>query len=256
MSTPIPPVPDHVPTPAVAPSSRSPRWRPRGRTAVVGAALVALLVVAGVAAALLAGSDRPGPPRDVRPDLALAGATGELGAREGGDGLAGLVGPDDEPGEGPRRQRRGAPLERGLGDDALLVGAVVATADGSIVLAPDGGAPQRTIRTDDRTRVRGNGNTALGDLQPGERVVVRVDGTGDAATAVAVVAPQARVTGTVTALAGDTATITAVDGLTVTADVAALGRKPAVGDLVVLTGTAGNGTTIKADTIRILPRAA
>jgi hypothetical protein len=67
--------------------------------------------------------------------------------------------------------------------------------------------------------------------------------------------PQASVTGTVTALAGDRATVTSVEGLAVTVDVAALSQKPAVGDVVVLTGTAADAATIRADGIRVLPRA-
>ncbi len=61
--------------------------------------------------------------------------------------------------------------------------------------------------------------------------------------------------GTVTALTGDRATIASVDGLTVTADVAALSQKPVVGDVVVLTGTAADASTLRADGIRVLPRA-
>ena len=102
--------------------------------------------------------------------------------------------------------------------------------------------------------MRGSGNAALGDLAPGERVVVRVEGTGDAATAVAVLTPRTRVTGTVTALTGDSATITRIDGLAVTANVAAV-TPPAVGDLVVLTGVTTDGTTLTADAIRVLPTA-
>lgn len=244
--------PNTPPEPPTAPVARRSRWRrPRGRGAVIGAALVALLVVAGVAAALLIPGHGPG--RKDRedfggPDIGLSGGFGELDGL-GGPGPAG----PDRGGPGRGGPRGGAPLDRGLGDDTLLAGTVVSTADGSIIITPDGGA-QRTIRTDGDTRVRGNGNTGLGDLQAGERVVLRISGTGEAATAVTILAPQARVTGTVTALTGDTATVTAIDGLTVTADVTALSQKPAVGDLVVLTGVATNGTTLTADGIRILPR--
>jgi hypothetical protein len=219
------------------------RYRPRGRGAVIGAAVLALLVVAGVASALLLGGDGPG-----RGDRGGPGRGPDIGLRGDVGDLDDLVGPGRR-GDGPGR---GGP-ERGLGDDLLLAGTVVATTEGSLVVAPDG-AQQRTVRTDDDTRVRGGDNSALGDLAPGERVVVRVDGTGDAATAVSVLVPQARVTGTVTALAADRATVTGVDGLTVVADVSGLSRKPAVGDLVVLTGAAADGTTLRADGIRVLPR--
>ena len=220
---------------------------------MIGAAIVAVLVVGGVVAALLVPWGHRGGPGDFRgPAVGLSGESSELGDIEGlDDGGARSDGPGRD---GPGRGRGDRPVARGLGNDTLLAGTVVSTGNGSLVLTPDGGA-QRTIRTDDRTRVRGSGNAALGDVAPGERVVVRVTGTGDAATAVAVVTPRARVTGTVTALTGDSATVTGVDGLTVTVDVAGLGQKPAVGDLVVLTGTAANGTTLKADQVRVLPKA-
>ncbi|OLT03712.1 hypothetical protein BJF90_03100 [Pseudonocardia sp. CNS-004] len=102
--------------------------------------------------------------------------------------------------------------------------------------------------------MRGAGNSGLGDLQVGERVVVSVEGTGDAATAEAIWVPQASVTGTVTALSGETATVVSVDGLSVPVDTTGLSQKPAVGDVVVLTGTADAGT-IRADGIRVLPKA-
>lgn len=225
-----------MPSPPPPPSRRF-RWRrPRGRGAVLGAALLALLVVGGVAAALLipGRGDRGAPD-----DIGLAAETGELAGADG-------------PGRGEGRGR-GGPWGRGLGDDTLLAGTVVSTADGSLVVTLDGGA-QRTIRTDDDTRVRGNGNAALGDLAAGERVVVRVSGTGDAATAESILTPRARVTGTVTELSGDTATVTAIDGLTATVDVAGVNPKPVVGDLVVLSGVA-DGTTIAADQVRVLPKA-
>lgn len=216
------------------PPTRWSRFRPRRRGAVVGAVVLALLVVAGVATALilpLGGPDR--------------GGHGDDRGRAG----IGLLG-DERFGPGHRGRGGEEPLLRG--DDAVLPGTVVSVGDGTLVLTPDG-APQRTLRTDDRTRVRGRDDAGLGDLRPGERVVVRVDGTGDAATAVAVLVPQARVAGTVTAITGDTATVVGIDGLTVTADVAGLAQRPAVGDVVVLTGTA-SGSTLTADGVRILPR--
>lgn len=208
--------------------SRWRRLRPRGRGGVIAAAVVAVLVV-GVVAAVLLGQGRG----DRVPGVGRSGETGQM---EGGPG-----GRSDH-GRGPGR---GA----GVGD-----GPVVSTATGTITLTPDGAAA-RTLRTDDTTRVRGSGNTAVGDLQAGERVIVRVSGSGATATAVSIEVPKASVTGTVTALSGDTATITSVDGLVVSANAAALSQKPVVGDVVVLTGTVANGTTITADGIRVLPKA-
>ncbi|QJY44887.1 hypothetical protein [Pseudonocardia broussonetiae] len=228
------------------PTTTTRRWRrPRGRVLVIGAVVLAALVVAGVVAALLVPGGGPGRGDDRRgvPGIGLTGEYDEL------DGGPGLGGPVDGPGRGDR-----GPRGEGLGDDAVLVGTVVSTSEGTLVVTPDGAA-QRSLRTTDDTRVRGSGNAALGDLAPGERVVVRVDGTGDAATAVSVTAPQARVTGTVTALTGTSATVVAVDGRTVTVDVGGLGQQPAVGDVVVLTGTITDGATLTADGVRILPRA-
>lgn len=219
------------------------RRRPRGRLLVIGAVVLAALVVAGVVAALLVpGGPGRGDDRRGGPGIGLTGEYEELGPSGGPGGVGG-------PGRGDR-----GPRGEGLGDDAVLVGTVVSTSDGTLVVTPDGAA-QRSLRTTDDTRVRGSGNAALGDLAPGERVVVRVDGIGDAATAVSVTTPQARVTGTVTALTGTSATVVAVDGRTVTVDVAGLGQQPAVGDVVVLTGTITDGATLTADGVRILPRA-
>lgn len=227
---------------APAPPSPTRRRLPGRRTLVIGAVVLAVLVVAGVVAALLipgGGPDRGDRRGGGIPEIGLTGEYDEL------------VGPGDLPG-GPGGH---GPRDRdGLGDDAVLIGSVVSTAEDTLVVTPDGGA-QRTLRTDEDTRVRGGGNAALGDLTAGERVVVRIEGTGDAATAVAVLAPQGRVTGTVTALSGDTATVVAVDGRTVTADIATLGQKPVEGDVVVLRGTFADGSTLTADGVRILPRA-
>src|SRR5688500_5801295 len=129
-----------------------------------------------------------------------------------------------EPGRRVNGPGRGFGVGDRLGDDTLLAGSVVSVAQGTLVVTPDG-APQRTLRTDGDSRVRGSGNTGLGDLQAGERVVVRIEWTGAAARAVAVLVPPARVTGTVTAIAGDRITVVQLDGLTTTADITALTQK-------------------------------
>jgi hypothetical protein len=234
-------------------STEGPRrpWRSRlrSRGVVITAVVAALVVIAGVTAALLLpdhdrgrfgpGFDRAG--WSGAPPWAQERHGGPMGERWDDD--------DDEfEGRGPRGQGFG-----GFGDEPVVAGTVGSVANGSIVVNVDSAAP-RTIRTDGDTRVRGSGNNGLGDLQVGERVVVAVEGTGEAATAEAIWVPQARVMGTVTALSGDTATVTSVDGLPVSADVTALSQKPVVGDVVVLTGTA-DGATIRADGIRVLPKA-
>jgi hypothetical protein len=228
------------------PPRRSWRSRLRSRGAVVTAAIVALVVIGGVTAALLLPDhDRGG----FGPGIERAGWSGAppwADGRHGDDGP--MAGGHMGGAMGERFGGRG-----GFGDEPVVAGTVASVADGSVVVNVDG-AGQRTIRTDGDTRVRGAGNSGLGDLQVGERVVVSVEGTGDAATAEAIWVPQASVTGTVTALSGATATVVSVDGLSVPVDTTALSQKPAVGDVVVLTGTADAGT-IRADGIRVLPRA-
>ncbi|MGI9003710.1 MAG: hypothetical protein ACR2GH_19015 [Pseudonocardia sp.] len=103
MTTPNTPTPPN-------PGSRWRRLRPSRRGATIGAVVVALLIVAGVAAALLTRGNGPGwddhhGPRGGGPGVGLADGFGELGGR-------------------------GGPLGRDLGDDTLLVGTVVSTADG------------------------------------------------------------------------------------------------------------------------------
>lgn len=228
---------------APAPESPTRRWRrPRGRALVIGAVVLAALIVAAVVAALLIPGGGPGSDRvrdGDRRGVPEIGLTGEF------DELGGGPGPGGRGDRGPRGE--GA----GLLEGPVVIGSVVSTSEGALVVTPDGGAP-RTLRTNDDTRVRGAGNAAVGDLTAGERVVVRVDGTGEAATALSILTPQARVVGTVTALTGTSSTIVAADGRTVTADVAALGQQPVVGDVVVLTGTITDGITLTADGVRIL----
>jgi hypothetical protein len=132
-----------------------------------------------------------------------------------------------------------------------VTGSVVSVGNGNLVVAVDGGA-QTTIPTTDRTRVRGPGNGLTG-LQPGQRVVVRVGGDRSAVT---VVVPAARAVGTITALDGTRATVVRPDGLTEVVDVAAANPLPKVGDLIAARGVAtDNGATLKADTVRVLPKA-
>jgi hypothetical protein len=233
------------PTSEVPPPRRPWRSRLRSRGVVITAVVAALVVIGGVTTALLL----PHHDRDDRfgPGFERAGWSGAPPWAEGRHGGMGMGGHGAE--------RFGGPGRDGVGfdDEPVVAGTVASVANGSIVVNVDG-AGQRTIRTDGDTRVRGSGNSGLGDLQVGERVVVAVEGTGEAATAEGIWVPQASVTGTVTAVSGDTATVTSVEGLPVTVNTAALSQKPAVGDVVVLTGTADAGT-IRADGIRTLPKA-
>jgi hypothetical protein len=247
MSTTEPPTTQVPPPTDPPPPHRSWRSRLARRGVVIAAAIVGLVIITGASAALLLPDDdrwRFGPGFD-RPGWGEMDEHPWRGGPWGEDGPGRMGDRDwDDEGRGPF----------GMGDDPIVAGTVASVADGSLVVNVDGAGP-RTLRTDGDTEVFGAANGGLGDLQTGERVVVEVEGTGDTATAESVWAPEARVTGTVTALTGDTATVTSVDGFVVTADLAALSQRPTVGDVVVLTGTAADGSTIRADGIRVLPRA-
>ena len=234
------------------PPRRTWRSRLRSRGAVITAVVAALVVIGGVTAALLLPDNDRG---RFGPGFDRAGWAGPPWA-EGGRGPMGGHHWDDERGDDDRGdffEGRHGPRGFGFGDEPVVTGTVASVANGSIVVTVDG-AGERTIRTDGDTRVRGSGNNGLADLQAGERVVVEIEGTGDAATAESIWVPQARVAGTVTAVSGDTATVTSMEGLPVTVNTAALSQKPVVGDVVVLTGTADGGA-IRADGIRVLPKA-
>lgn len=254
MTTPDPPTTPSAPPAEPQPPARATGWRrfvPRRRGAIIGASVLGVLVIGAVLAALLL----PGPDgRGIGPGR--AGHAEGFGGFGGDGGLGSGPGFEDRGGRDGRGRggHRGGdgPIGARLGDDTLLVGTVVSSAGGSLVVTPDG-APQRTLRTDADTRVGGGDNRTLADLTPGERVVLRVDGTGADATVVTAFAPQARVAGTVTAISGNQATVVSVQGLTLTVDVTAIGQKPAVGDLVVLTGGA-SGSTLRADELRVLPK--
>lgn len=254
MTTPDPPT---TPEPAAAPPPPRTGWRravPRRRGTIIGLSVLGVVVVAAIVAGFLL--DRP----DGRDGRGFG--PGDRGTARGFDGFGG---PGSGHGGGPGFDGRGFGEGRGpggrdgagligarLGDDTLIAGTVVSAGGGTLVVTPDG-APQRTLRTDDDTRVLGGDNRTLADLTAGERVLLRVDGTGADATVVAAYAPQARVTGTVTAITGNQATVVSVDGLTVTVDVTAIGQKPVAGDLVELTGGA-SGATLRADELRVLPK--
>ena len=245
MSTTEPPTTE-TPPPA-EPQQPHGRWRSRMRSrgVIIGGVIVALLAIVGVTAALLIPDrDRWGPGG---PGFDRQGFMGEMDERGPWGGPGRFGDHDDRP-----FGRGGGPFARG--DQPVLAGSVVSVSSGSLVVAVDG-AGQRTLRTDSDTRVFGNDNRAPGDLQAGERVLVQVSGTGDQAIAESIWSPEAHVIGTVTALTGDRATVTSVNGLVINVDVAALSQKPAVGDVVVLTGTSADGSTIRADGIRVLPRA-
>jgi hypothetical protein len=256
--------------PGTATAPRGSRFRSRRTWLIAAAALVAVLVVGGIGfgigwhsghgfgghrghhggpghSAMERGGFGMGPGGRGGPDGGGPGGFGGGAAGLGGPGM----GPEDGPGMGPEGGPGGG-RRGGFANTAALTGAVVSVAPDSLVVAPDGGAPQVTVPTNDRTRVRGAGNGLTG-LQPGQRVVVLVGGDKSAA---AVFSPPARAVGTVTALNGDRAVLVRPDGLTVGVDLAAANPKPANGDVVAVSGTAAdNGATIKVTTLRVLPKA-
>ena len=198
------PPPSAAPTAAVGAGTGD---GPAARGAVIGAALLALLVVGGVAAALLiptataaTGGASPGPDVGLTGEFGELGGTDELDASLTADGSGSPGRRMARPGPGRRtRARRRHPARRH--------GRVHRpTARSS---SPPTAARTRTVRTDDDTaRARPGNSGARATCRPASGSSSGSSGTGDAATAVAVRTPRTRVTGTVTALTGDTATVT------------------------------------------------
>jgi hypothetical protein len=160
--------------------------------------------------------------------------------------MGGRGGFGDGPGWGGGRHDRGG----GLGAQGIA-GTVASVNGASVVVNTDGGGPV-TVTTNVQTRVLGEQRHSVADLKAGDRVLLRVR---DANTAVAVLVPPARAAGTVTALDGDRATVTRPDGLTQAVDVSGVSNKPKVGDRVAVLGViADNGATLKASSLRVLPK--
>lgn len=166
--------------------------------------------------------------------------------------------------DGPRgwivhERWRSAKFERGPGRGGpgrvnrgpALAGTVASVDGANVVVNVDGGAPV-TVATGDRTRVKGEQRHAVGDLKAGDRVVVRGQVGRPAAR---ILVSTARARGTVTALEGDRATVTRPNGLTQVVDVAGVSTKPKVGDRVAVRGAvADNGATLRAQSVRVLPK--
>ena len=175
------------------------RPRPARRRVVIGARLLVVLAVAGVTSRCCPAARPRGPP-PVSGAAAGAGPAGRATPRPGAERATG------------RRPVPSAPVAT-----ALLIGTVVSNAGGTLVVAPDGGGPNVTVRTDTQhPHARRPGRRTPADLQPGARVVVRVSGTGDTARPrSACPARRPRVTGTVTALSGGDLTVLQANGLSV-----------------------------------------
>jgi hypothetical protein len=219
---------------------------------------VGVLVVAGVVAAVLipaTGRATADPQRadDASLQLAVADAGGLDGLGVATDASTGSTGATPSTAPGAKADRPGVRglAARKLGSDTLLVGTVGAAGGGSLNVNQDGGGSVK-VTTDDNTKVRGSDKHAVSDLAAGQRVVVRVD-TAKHAVGVLILRPH--VAGTVTALDGDRATVTRASGQTQIVDVSGLSAKPKVGDLIAVVGSlTDNGTTVKADMIRQLPK--
>lgn len=207
-----------APEPAAA-TPTSPRRR-RGRPWLIGlgGVLAGGLLVAGVL-----GHGRPAPDLEFAAEAELI--TSAFPAEGDGDRPGGHHRPF-----GPGQWRFDP-------DERVVVGTVAGSGANELTVAQDGGS-QTSIPTDEDTRVRGAGNHELGDLDAGERVVVRVGSDGTAAV-VGVV--RAHVLGTVTALDGDRATVLRPDGLAVQLDLSGVDARPEIGTVVAVHGSAESG---------------
>jgi hypothetical protein len=233
------------------PPMHNPTLTPRRRRRPIFAGVLGVLLVGGVLAATLISGARGSSASaiDGQDEAALQLAVADAGGL--GDLADGSTAPGATPAAfgAPGGQAR-PPLGR-LGDNTLLVGTVAAAGGGKLTVTRDGGG-DITVTTTDKTKVRGTGKKVVGDLAAGERVVVRV-GTDKSAVGVLVLRPH--VAGTVTKLDGDRASVTRASGLTQVVDVSGLTEKPKVGDLIAVVGSAtDNGTTIKAEKIKQLPK--
>ena len=220
-----------------------PRRRPR--TALVLTGVFAALLVAVAAAALVTG-DRSGESAAAGSDesLDLLFAPAGLEAAEAGE----QTDPTPDADKRGRHWRRGpARLKEG---EKVVIGAVTSVGEGTLVVRKDDGA-EVTVPTDGDTKVRGNQNRALTDLEAGERVIVKAGADGKADGVLAV---RAHAGGTVTKLEGDRATVVGPGGMTKELDLSGVTERPAVGTVVVAVGTATDGgATLKVEQIRELP---
>jgi hypothetical protein len=224
----------------------------RSRVLILSAAF-GVLLVAGVLAVVMTAGNRTETEAAAGEDLDLLFAPAAAGPDSLGEQPPDSLGehPPDPPGHPDRPFRHGkrGPLHLDEGEK-VVAGTVVSAGADNLVVRKDNGA-EVTVPTDDDTRVRGNGNRALSDLQADERVIVKAgsDGTADAVLAV-----RAHATGTVTRLDGDRATVVGPGGLTKELDLSGVPQRPAVGTVIVAVGTATDGgATLKVEQLKEIP---
>lgn len=227
------------------------RWRPARRWPWIAGGVAALLValLVGAAIGFAAGHHRPGEFRGWHGRHHAQGAYPDMAHGPGWPGRMGRGGPEGPGGPGGGRAGAGT---GGPGATPALIGAVSSVNGPTLVVAQDGGAPV-SVTTTDRTRVVGDQLHAVTDLKPGQRIVVRL---APDRSATGVLAMPATARGTITTLNGTQATLTQIDGLTLPVDTSGLATQPKAGDLVAVWGAAANnGTMLKANSLRELPKA-
>jgi hypothetical protein len=175
---------------------------------------------------------------------------GRHGMGPGGHSGRGGMGPDGM-GGGPA-DGSGGQFGRGAAAAPAVTGSLVTINGTTMVITQDGGA-QATVTVSPGTRVVGPQKASLADLKAGDRVAVREDANHQA---IGVLVVPARAVGTITAVNGNQATLVRPDGLTEPVDLTAVTTKPAVGDHVMVEGTASaGGATLAATQLQQLPKA-
>jgi hypothetical protein len=217
---------------------------PKRRSRVlVLSAVFGVLLVAGVLAVVMTAGNRGTSSAAAEENLDLLFAPAAATDQDPTDQP-----PPDHPGR-PFRHGRHGPLRLGEGEK-VVAGTVASVGADNLVVRKDNGA-EVTVPTDGDTKVRGNGNHQLSDLQAGERVIVKAGSDGKAD---AVLTVRAHAVGTVTRLEGDRATVVGPGGLTKELDLSGVPERPAVGTMIVAVGTAADGgATLKVEQLRELP---
>ncbi len=166
-----------------------------------------------------AGRDRrASPPPSFCPTTTAAasvpGSTGpaRAGERSWGDGGPGRWGGHDRGDRDDEGFGRPGPRGFGFGDDPVITGTVASAANGSIVVNVDGAGPAHPAHRRRHQRGRPGQQRRWATCRSASASWSRSKAPATPRPRSRSGVPQARVTGTVTALSGDTATVTSVDG--------------------------------------------